>query len=516
MKKISKLYAAELEGIEAKLIEVETDIHVGLHAFTIVGLADKALSEAKERVNSAIKNSGAKPPTRENRKITVNLAPADIKKTGSHYDLAIALGYLLATQQIKNFDGEKSIFVGELALTGEVRPITGILSIAEMAKQKGMRCVFTPEKNADEAGLVSGIQIIPVKNLTQLIKHLEEKEIIPIQEPIQHELVEPQKYIPDFSEVRGQAHAKRALTIAAAGGHNTLLIGPPGVGKTMLAHATLGIMPKLSREEAIEVTKIYSIATHTTAQPHTHNRARPFRTPHHTASLVSIIGGGANPRPGEVSLAHCGVLFLDELPEFQKSTLESLRQPLESGVVHVSRAKTTVTFPARFCLIAAANPCPCGYYGDETKECTCTGFEVAKYQKKMSGPLLDRIDLQVKVARVPINELTNKNNRGEQPKESARIQELVEIARAIQYERFKKHNAPITTNAQMSSSQAQELSLLTPKAQELLGSLAKNNTSARSYYRIIKTARTIADLEGEETVKSEHVAEAFSYRLKNE
>jgi magnesium chelatase family protein len=510
---IAKNYAAELEGIHAKLIEVETDLNVGLHAFTIVGLADKALSEAKERVNSAIKNSGAKPPNRENRKITINLAPADIKKTGSQYDIAIALGYLSATGQIKKIDMSKSLFVGELALDGSIRSTTGILSIAQMACEKKFEAIFVPEENMREAGIIKNISVYGVKNLRELIDHLEGKKMI---EKYNQESVgdnderKEKSTAPDISEIIGQHHAKRALTVAAAGGHNILMIGPPGVGKSMLAHALIEILPSLSDTEAIEVTKIWSIAGIPSERGL--RRKRPFRTPHHTASQIAVIGGGTNPKPGEISLAHKGVLFLDELPEFQKATLESLRQPLESGIVHIARAKGTLAFPAEFCLVAAANPCPCGYYGDEQKECVCTQSEIIRYRKKMSGPLLDRIDLQVRVNRVSIDALQKIETTNN--KESREVKKLIEEARLIQKERFTKHNIPIDTNAQMSSKQTREISCVDKTGEKFLGQLQNHNLSARSYYRLIKTARTIADIEKSEVVNKNHLAEAFSYKLK--
>ncbi len=513
MNTVSKLYSAEIEGISAKCIEVEIDLHVGLHTFTIVGLADKALSEAKERVNSAIKNSGAKPPNRENRKITVNLAPADIKKTGSQYDLAIALGYLIATGQTKKHNLEKCMIVGELALDGAIRPINGAVSIAEMAARNNFEYLFIPEKNAREASVIKNIKVIPIETLKNAIEYLEGKR--EIDQYVAHEdktETSTSKQETDLSEIKGQLQAKRALIIAAAGGHNLLMIGPPGVGKSMLAQTMATILPELSYEEAIEVTKIYSATTTRTNEGLIWTR--PFRTPHHTASQVAIIGGGSNPKPGEVSLAHRGVLFLDELPEFQKSTLESLRQPLESGAVHVARAKGTIAFPAQFCLVAAANPCPCGYYGDEEKQCRCTPIEVIKYQKKMSGPLLDRIDLQVKVRRVPLQQLTEKNEPGEQPKENEIVKKLIEKTRAIQKERFTENKLTISTNAQMSSKQTQDLSNIDDSAQEFLKTIQSHNLSPRSFYRLIKTARTIADLEESNEVTKKHIAESFNYRIK--
>ena len=490
---------------------MEVDLNVGLHAFNIVGLADKALNEAKERVNAALKNSGVKPPNRENRRITINLAPADIKKTGSQYDLAIALGYLAATEQIADFDARDKIFVGELALDGHLRPIAGALNIAEMARDRGFKYLFVPTQNANEAAAIGGITVVPIESLAEAIEILERKRV---PEPAVFRAGEHTKIgAPDFSEIKSQENAKRALTIAAAGGHNLLMVGPPGVGKSLLAQALVGILPELTRSEAIEITKIYSAAG---LAPDGLVAHRPFRTPHHTASIVSIVGGGTNPRPGEISLAHRGVLFLDELPEFPKNILEALRQPLEDGVIHVARAKGTMAFPAKFSLISAMNPCPCGFYGDPEKECKCGAYEVIRYQKKISGPLLDRIDLQIKVLRVKLEELRGK--RAPEP-ESPKVKARIEAAREVQAHRFKKlgagHHA-ISTNAEMSSKLTEEIVQLDAEGERFLKTLDKARLSPRGYYRLLKTARTIADLDGLEHVKAEHLAEAFSYRLREE
>ncbi len=506
LKNLSKVYSAELEGINARLIEVEVDLNVGLHAFNIVGLADKALNEARERVNSALKNIGVKPPNRENRKITINLAPADVKKTGSQYDLAIALGYLLSTGQIKNFETADRIFLGELALDGRLRPIGGALNIAQLAKEKGFKYLFLPKENANEASVVKEIKVIPLENLAEGVDFLEGKKEM---EPAIFAPREvPEIVAPDFSEIKAQENAKRALTIAAAGGHNLLMIGPPGVGKSLLAQAMTGIMPDLSHNEAIEVTKIWSAAG---INPEGLITSRPFRSPHQTASLVAVIGGGSNPRPGEISLAHLGVLFLDEVPEFQKNILESLRQPLESGVVHVARAKGTLKFPAKFSLIAAMNPCPCGFYNDDEKECRCTAYEVIRYQKKISGPLLDRIDIQIKVPRVKIADLREKKNL---KPESGGVKENIQKARDVQEERLKQFK--IRTNAEMSARQVDDFVNLESVATDFLKTLDRSRLSPRGYYRLLKVARTIADLEKKEKVTTEHLAEAFSYRLREE
>lgn len=513
MNTFSKVYSAELYGINARLIDVEVDTLVGLHSFNIVGLADKALSEAKERVNAALKNSDIKPPNKENRKITVNLAPADIKKTGSQYDLAIAIGYALSTEQIRPFETSDKIFVGELALNGDLRPITGALSIAQMAAALGYQFLFLPERNAKEAALIEGIKVVPAGTLKEVISFIENPaEVKKLSNAKTNGESKRQEYKITLDDIRGQENAKRALIIAAAGGHNLLMVGTPGAGKSILAEGMASILPETTIEEAIEITKVWSAAGE---NQNSLIQIRPFRAPHHSASAISIVGGGTNPRPGEISLAHRGVLFLDELPEFPRNILESLRQPLETGEVRVARAKAALTFPARFTLVAAMNPCPCGYFGDKEKECRCTANEVLRYEKRVSGPLLDRIDLQINMPRVSADELLQKRK---QDKNSETERALVQIqkAREAQAKRFQSANRAIFVNAEMTSKDAENLIALDNESELFLKKTLEDNlVTARGYYKILKTARTIADLEESPAVKKRHLAEAFSYRIRN-
>ena len=416
----------------------------------------------------------------------------------------------MATRQIKEFDGSDKIFLGELALDGQLRPVNGALNIAQMALQLGFKYIFLPAKNANEAAAIAGIVVIPVADLRSVIDFLEDRmDIAPaIFSPLEAKAV----HAPDLGEVKGQDSAKRALTIAAAGAHNILMIGPPGVGKSLLAQTLIGILPDPERQEAIEITKIWSAAG---MSPGGLMRHRPFRAPHQTASLVAIVGGGQDPKPGEISLAHRGILFLDEVPEFQKNVLEALRQPIESGTVHIARAKHSLVFPAKFTLVAAMNPCPCGYYGQSDRDCKCSAYEIIKYQKKISGPLLDRIDLQIKVGRINIDEL--RSIKAESAV-SPLVKRQIETARQIQSKRFAKLPAArrVSTNADMSSREVEKMISFEPSADGFLKTLNDSHLSPSGYYRLLKVARTIADLEEKESVSSEHLAEAFSYRLKAE
>jgi magnesium chelatase family protein len=502
----SKVLSATTLGLTSHPVEVEVDTHSGMYTFSIVGLPDATVKEAKDRVNAAIKNCGFKPPYQCGH-VTANLAPADIRKEGSLYDLPIALGFLLTTKQI-NFDTGSKLFVGELSLDGKIRPVNGVLPIAMMAKVKNISEIFVPQANAGEASIVKDLKVIPADNFKDLIAHLlGEKIIAPQPEQNLKKLFEPQTYPLDMAHVKGQEHAKRALEIAAAGGHNILFSGPPGSGKTLLAKTFPSILPPLTFPEALEITKIFSIAGKLPREVALVSE-RPFRSPHHSASAISLVGGGQYPRPGEISLSHRGVLFLDEFPEFSRMVLENLRQPLEDGSISVSRAQATLSFPARFTLIAAMNPCPCGNATDPEKLCSCSPSSIIKYQRKISGPILDRIDIHIEVPRMKFDKLASEK-LGES---SAAIRERVIAARARQQIRFKNLYG-IIANSEMTGQQMKEFCKLDEKKLDLLRKAVNQlQLSARAYHRIIKIARTITDLANSENIEIPHLAEAIQYR----
>ena len=498
----ARIHSAQLTGLGASGVIVEIDISRGLYLFQIVGLPDKAVEESRERVISALRNSLGKNPKAENHKVIVSLSPAELKKEGAYFDLAIALGYLLATEEL-SFHTEGKLFVGELALNGDVRPIRGLLSIAQWARANNITELFIPEGNETEAMLVDGITFYLVPTLAALVSHLREEAPLATATYTPPEKIIRETEI-DFGEVRGQQSAKRALTIAASGGHNIVLYGPPGTGKTMLAKAFHGILPELSQEEFLEVATIYSSIGLIDDMLHA---GRPLRAPHHSASHVAIIGGGSQLRPGDITLAHRGVLYLDEFPEFDRRVIEALREPIEEGSITVARAKGSVRYPARFILLAAMNPCPCGYRGSGVKHCTCSGAEIARYNKKLSGPIIDRIDLWVPVQHVEYTTLHD----APQEKESMRVRDLVETVRRRQEKRFGKLNSALGSN------DVQSRSGIADDAKAQLQLFAqKLRLSPRVYMRTIKVARTIADIEGGEMIQVPHILEALQYRPKFE
>jgi len=527
----AKVYSAQVNLLRGAIVTIEVDLSKGLHTFSVVGLPDKAVDESKDRVSGAIKNSGYKSPKAKNQKIIVSLSPADLKKEGPFFDLAIAIAYLAAAGEIK-FNSEKKIFLGELGLDGALRSIRGALPLAEEAKRRGYEEIYLPKENAVEAALVEGIKIFGAKSLEEVVEHIDERQSklknLENKRTLLRQGYEGQGKIPvqpktkisykkemkggDFSDIRGQEGAKRGLEIAAAGGHNIAMYGPPGTGKTMLARVFSGLLPDLGTEEVLEITGIHSVAGSTRGElvcfP-------PFRAPHHTSSYVSLIGGGTFPKPGEVTLAHRGVLFLDEFPEFERRVIESLRQPLEDNIVSISRAKGSAIFPSNFILVAAMNPCPCGNAGSKTKACICKPSDLDRYKRKLSGPIMDRIDLWVSVGNVDYKKL-GEEGTGER---SERIKERVSRARVIQQNRFSAQGGSASggkkTNSEMNVKDLSNFVKLKKEIRDLLDDSAEHlGLSARAYHRVIKIARTIADLESSEDVQANHILEAIQYRPK--
>ncbi len=499
---LARVHSCAVIGLEGAIVEVEVDTARGLPSFTIVGLPDTAVQESRERVQAAVKNAGLNFPR---HKVTVNLAPAALRKEGPAYDLPIAVGVLIASEQIAPDGLDKTLIVGELSLDGSVRHVRGVLPMAALASREGMQRVLVPQADSHEAALIPDLEVIPVASLTALVNHLSGVVPIPPRTNLSLELDLP-SLATDFNEVKGQDHVKRALEVAAAGGHNVLMTGPPGSGMTLLARALPSILPAMSVDEALDVTQIYSVADQL-PEDIPLIQSRPFRSPHHTISHAGLVGGGNWPRPGEISLAHHGVLFLDELPEFGRQVLEVLRQPMEGKVVTISRARGALTFPANFMLVGAMNPCPCGFFGDQGRECTCSPASVTRYQKRISGPLLDRIDIHIEVPRVDFIKLSD--DRLGEP--SMDIRSRVEAAR--QRQRSRLADADLACNADMGPGEVRRFCPLdTPGRTLIRQAMQQLQLSARAFHRILKLARTIADLSGDSDLKPPHLAEALQYR----
>ena len=505
---LARVFSCAVVGLEGVIVEVEVDYSNGMAGVTIVGLPDVAVQESRERVQTAVKNAGLHFPR---HRIVVNLSPASIRKEGPAYDLPIALGVIMLSGHLPSDVVENTLVVGELSLDGVVRHTRGLLPMAATARANGYKRMFVPEADAPEAALIPDLEVYPVRTLADLYNHLSGRRLLEPYQPSSSDTLEPLFTPTDFSEIKGQEHVKRALEVSAAGGHNVLMVGSPGAGKTLLARAMPGILPEMSIEESLDVTRIYSVADQ--LPPGTPLiRYRPFRSPHHTISHAGLVGGGNIPKPGEISLAHRGVLFLDEFPEFGSRVLEVMRQPMEDKTVTISRAKGSLTFSANFQLIAAMNPCPCGYYGDSQKPCTCASAMVTKYQKRISGPLLDRIDIHIEVPRVDYEKLSG-DRMGES---SAAIRARVQAARDIQQKRFSNNDSSdIICNADMRVGEIRQFCALQDEGQSLMrAAMTQLNLSARGYHRVLKLARTIADLAGSEEIQSTHLAEALQYRPK--